>query len=63
LSTNNPSWQAKQLIPHSTVTLYGDCVKICEDFTPNFGDKKLVAASRQFTIPHFHFNQGIPETT
>jgi hypothetical protein len=21
------------------MTLYGDCVKICEDFLPNFGDK------------------------
>jgi hypothetical protein len=31
--------QAKQSIPHTTVTFYGDCVKMCEDFAPNFGDK------------------------
>jgi hypothetical protein len=32
------SWQAKQSIPHTTVTFYGDCLKMCEDFAPNFGD-------------------------
>jgi hypothetical protein len=31
------------------VTFYGDCVKICEDFTPNFGDKKLIVASPKTT--------------
>jgi hypothetical protein len=31
--------QAKQSIPHTTVTFYGDCVKMCDDFEPNFGDK------------------------
>jgi hypothetical protein len=31
--------QAKHSIPHTTVT-YGDCVKMCEDFTPNFHDKR-----------------------
>jgi hypothetical protein len=25
----NSSWQAKQSIPHTTVTFYGDCVKMC----------------------------------
>jgi hypothetical protein len=35
----NSSWQAKQSIEHTTVTSYGDCVKMCEDFAPNFGDK------------------------
>jgi hypothetical protein len=29
---------------------YGDCVKMCEDFYPNFGDKKLPVASRKGTI-------------
>jgi hypothetical protein len=39
LFTKNLSWQAKQSIPHITVTFYGDCVKMYEDFVPNFGDK------------------------
>jgi hypothetical protein len=26
---------------HTTMSFYGDCVKMCEDFAPNFGDKKL----------------------
>jgi hypothetical protein len=32
--------QAGQSIPHTTVTFYGDCVKMCEDFAPNFGDQR-----------------------
>jgi hypothetical protein len=36
----------KQSILHTTVTVYGDCVKMCEDFPPNFGDKELAVASR-----------------
>jgi hypothetical protein len=31
----------KQSIPHSAVTLYSDCVKMCEDFASNFGDKRI----------------------
>jgi hypothetical protein len=30
---------------HTTVTFYGNCVKTCKNFTPNFGDKKLAVAS------------------
>jgi hypothetical protein len=37
--TKNLSWQAKQSILHTTVMLYGDCMKMCEDFAPNFADK------------------------
>jgi hypothetical protein len=33
--TKSSSWQVKQSIPHITIVLYGDCVKMCEDFTPN----------------------------
>jgi hypothetical protein len=40
LLAKNSSWQAKQSIPHTTVTLYGECVKICKDFAPNFGNKR-----------------------
>jgi hypothetical protein len=38
-------------------------MKMCEDFTPNFGDKRTVA-SRQRTASHFHFHQNVwPKTT
>jgi hypothetical protein len=30
---------AKQSNLHTTVTFYGDCVKICEDFATNSGNK------------------------
>jgi hypothetical protein len=42
LFTENSFWQAKQSIPNTTVTFYGDYVKMCEDFAPfapNFDDK------------------------
>jgi hypothetical protein len=38
-SRGNSSWQAKQSFLHTTVTFYDDCMKMCEDFAPNFGDK------------------------
>jgi hypothetical protein len=31
---------AGQSVPHTTVTFYGDSVRTCEEFTPNFGDKR-----------------------
>jgi hypothetical protein len=40
LSIKDSSWQAKEYIPHTTATFYGDCVKVCKDFAPNFGDKR-----------------------
>jgi hypothetical protein len=40
LFTKNSFWQAKQSIPHTSVTFNGECVKICKDFAPNFSDKK-----------------------
>jgi hypothetical protein len=40
LFTRNSSWQAIQSVAHTTVKLHCDFVKMCEDFTPNFGDKK-----------------------
>jgi hypothetical protein len=36
----NSFWQAKQSIPHTTVTFVCDCVKMGDDFVPNFGDKR-----------------------
>jgi hypothetical protein len=40
LFTKNSSWQAEQSIPHTALTFCGYCKKICEDFSPNFGDKR-----------------------
>jgi hypothetical protein len=40
LFTKNSSWQAKQSIQHTIVMFYGDCMKMCEDFTLNFGNHK-----------------------
>jgi hypothetical protein len=31
--------RAGQSIPHTTVAFNGECVTMCEDFVPNFGDK------------------------
>jgi hypothetical protein len=59
LFTDNSSWQPKHSIPHITVTFYGDIVKMCEDFFPNFGDKSTCC---RITTTHrltFDFRQGI----
>jgi hypothetical protein len=40
LFIKNSSWQAKQSILHTTVTFYCGCVKMCEDFAANLGDKR-----------------------
>jgi hypothetical protein len=36
-------------------------MKVCEDFTPNFGDKNMTVASQQHTISHVLFQQGITD--
>jgi hypothetical protein len=54
LFTKNSSWQAKRSITHTTVTFYCDCVKMCEDFAPNFGDKRTGCSSttrHRLTLP------------
>jgi hypothetical protein len=54
LFTSNSSWQAKHSIPHTPVMLYGGCVKICKDFTPNFGDKRTgccIMKTHPLTLP------------
>jgi hypothetical protein len=53
LFTKDSNWQAKQSIPHITVTVYCNCVEMCEDMAPNFGDKSLDFASRHRTVSHF----------
>jgi hypothetical protein len=50
--TKNSSWQTEQSIQHTTVTLYGNCEKIC----PEFFRKKLAVASQQRTISHYFFS-------
>jgi hypothetical protein len=50
---NSPG-QAKQSFPRTTVTLYGDCVKMCEDFAPNFGNKGTgccIMTTHRLTLP------------
>jgi hypothetical protein len=52
----NSSWQAKQPVPHTTVTFYGDCVKMCEEFASNFGDKITgccISTPHHLTLPFF----------
>jgi hypothetical protein len=40
LFTRNSSWQAKQSILRTSLMLDGYCVKMCKDFSANFGNKK-----------------------
>jgi hypothetical protein len=41
LFTKNLSWQDKQSIPHTAVTFFSDCMKMCKEFAPNFGNKRI----------------------
>jgi hypothetical protein len=39
---------------NSPVTFYGDCVNMCEDFAPNFGNKGTgccIMTAHRFTLP------------
>jgi hypothetical protein len=54
LFTKTLSWQAKQSIRHIIVPFYDDCVKIFEDFAPNFEDKGTgccINTTLHFTLP------------
>jgi hypothetical protein len=65
LYTNNSAWQAKQSTLHITETFYGDCMKICEDFAPNFGNKRTscsIMTMHHFTLP-FSPRNFLPEIT
>jgi hypothetical protein len=59
LFTNNLSWQAKQSIPNTTVMFYGNCMKMCEDFTPKFGDKRTGCYITTMWHLHLLSYQGI----
>jgi hypothetical protein len=52
LFTKNSYWEIKQLILHTDVMFQGDCVKMCEDFAPNFGDNRTGCC---ITTPHTSF--------
>jgi hypothetical protein len=57
-------WQAKESIPHATVTFYGYCVKMCEDFTPSFGNERTGCCIMTMHHLKFPFSPGnlLPET-
>jgi hypothetical protein len=40
--------------PHNALTFYGDCVKMCEDFTLCLGDKRTgcyITTTHHLTLP------------
>jgi hypothetical protein len=45
--TNNSSWQAKQ-----SLMFQSDCLKMWEDFAPNFGDK-ITGCCTKLNAPFF----------
>jgi hypothetical protein len=50
---------AGQIVLHVAVTLYGNCVPMCEDFIPTSGDKRTgysIMTVHHLTLP---FHQGI----
>jgi hypothetical protein len=59
----NSSWQAEQSIPHTIVTFYGDCMKMCEDFTLKFGNKRTACCITTTHHPTLTFSMGnLPKT-
>jgi hypothetical protein len=43
-----------ELISHTIVRFYGDCMKMCEDFAPNFGDEITgccITTTHRLTLP------------
>jgi hypothetical protein len=58
LFTKNSPWLAKQSIPHTITTFCGDCVKMCEDFDPNFNENRTGCCIATAHRLHFHFHQG-----
>jgi hypothetical protein len=53
----NPSWKAKQSIPHTTVTFTATAWNCVKTSPRNLATKQLAVASRQRTISHFLFTR------
>jgi hypothetical protein len=65
LFTRDSSWHAKQSIPHTTVTFYGDWVTMWEAVAPNFGNKRTgccIITTHRITIS-FLLGNLLPKTT
>jgi hypothetical protein len=53
-----------ELILNTTVTYHGDCVQICDDFAPNFGDKNwLLHHDKAPSYISFLTKELLPNTT
>jgi hypothetical protein len=62
LFTKNSSWQNKQSLPHTTVAFYSECMKMCEDFPLNIGDKRNgCCIIIKPIVSHSLFHQGISD--
>jgi hypothetical protein len=62
LFVKNSSWQSKRPLQHTSVSFYGECVKIYEDFAQNFGHERTgscISTTRRFTLPFYqgHFKK------
>jgi hypothetical protein len=53
----------KQWIPHTTVTIYDNCLKMCEDFTPKFNVKRTGCCTMTEHILSFSPGQFWLKTT
>jgi hypothetical protein len=55
---------AGQSIPLTIVTFYGECMKMCEDSAPNFGDKRTVCCvTTHRLVPPFSSGNFRPRIT
>jgi hypothetical protein len=45
----------QQSIPHSAMMFYGDCMEMCEDLSPNFGDKRTGCCITTAHVSHFFY--------
>jgi hypothetical protein len=64
LFTKNSCRHPKQSIPHTTLMFCGDCMKMCEDFTPNVGNKRTgchITIMHHLTLP-FSPGNFLPKT-
>jgi hypothetical protein len=51
LFTKNSSRQAKQSVLHTTVTFYGNCMKMRKGSAPNSGDNCCITTMHRLTLP------------